>query len=111
MIELSIPLSEGAPLPFFDVQYVLDAVTYTLQFRWNARLEAWFFDVLDEAAATYLVAGVRVVVGWPLTAYRDLIVPPGQFVAIDTTNSDTDPALTDLGIRVKLYYITAEDLA
>lgn len=110
MITVNIPLVDGAPLPFFDMQLALEGVTYTLQFRWNVRLEAWFLDVLDEAASEYLIAGLRLVVNWPLTAYRDTTVPPGQFLVLDSTGSDTDPALNDLGTRVKILYLMSTEL-
>lgn len=109
-IPIKIPIVDGAPLPFFDLQIVLESITYTLQFRWNVRLAAWFMDVLNEAGDTYLIAGVRIVVGWPLAAYRNKTVPPGQFIALDTVDGHVDPQLTDFGLRVKLWYLTAAEL-
>jgi hypothetical protein len=109
-LQIDIPLSEGAPLPFFDMQASLEGVTYTLQFRWNVRNSAWYLDVLDEAGESILVAGVKVVADWPLSAYTVDRQPPGVFIAADTTGTGTDPALTDFGVRVVLLYYTSTEL-
>lgn len=109
---IEIPLSEGAPLPFFDVQAVLDGVTYTLQIRWNVRASSWYMDVLDEAGGTVVAggAGHRLVANWPLGAYRTGRQPPGAFLCEDTSGQDLDPALADLGTRCRLLYFTASEL-
>ena len=110
MILINIPLIDGAPLPFFEQQTVLDAVTYTLRFRWNNREGAWYLSILDEASETMLLADMKIVVPWPLNAYRSGNPMPGALIAFDSEGLDQDPALTDLGIRVKLYYVTGADL-
>lgn len=107
-MSLTIPIVPGDA--FFDLQAVLDGVTYTLQFRWNVRLEAWFMDILDEQGVTMLLAGLRLVANWPLGAYNTGRQPPGAFVAFDTSGEGLDPGLDDLGDRVQLKYFTAEDL-
>lgn len=109
-LEINIPLAQGEPLPNFEMQVVLEAVTYTLRIRWNDRLEAWFMTLLDEGAETILIAGMRLVVSWPINAYRSGSKIPGVFILFDTTGQDLDPQLNDLGVRVKLYYLTSTDL-
>lgn len=63
---LNIPLVEGEPLSNFEAQYVFEAVTYTLRFRWNDRLGAWFMAILEADALTVRAQGIRVVVGLSL---------------------------------------------
>jgi hypothetical protein len=109
-LELDIPLSEGVPLPFFDMQTSLESVTYTLQFRWNVRASAWFLDILDEQGSIYLVPGVKLVANWPLGAYRADRQPPGCFVVVDSAGEDADPDLVSFGVRHKLIYFTAAEL-
>ena len=49
--------------------------------------------------------------GYPLISiYRDIRLPAGTLVAIDTSSKDEEPGLTDLGERVKLLYITRAEL-
>ncbi len=107
---IDIPLSEGAPLPNFDMQAPLDGVTYTLQVRWNVRAGAWYLDVLDEAGENVLLAGVKLVVNWPLGAYSTGRQPPGVFTVVDTGGQGADPDLAGLGVRWTLLYFTAAEM-
>ena len=107
---IPIPLSEGVPLPHFDMQTQLEGVTYTLKLRWNVRWQAWFMDILDEQGTTALVSGLRLVVSWPLAAYRTERKPPGVFVIVDTSGAKQDPALIDLGTRCQVVYFTVAEL-
>lgn len=109
-LTIDIPLSEGAPLPNFDMQAALEGVTYTLSFRWNVRWNAWYLDVLDEAGDNYIVAGIKLVADWPLSTYTVDRQPPGAFITVDSTGQGVDAALTDLGVRVSLLYFTAAEL-
>lgn len=109
-VEIKIPQIEGAPPAWFDMQITLESVTYTLEFKWNKRLGAWFLHVLDEGATEVLIAGMRVVVNWPLNAYRSGNALPGLIVAYDTRQENTDPGLADLGRRVRLFYYTSTEL-
>jgi hypothetical protein len=103
-----IPISSDAAN--FDIQVTLEEVTYTLEFRWNVRLGAWFMNILDAEGVTMLRAGTRVVVNWPLNAYGANRQPPGALVAVDTTQRGEDPGLDDLGERVQLIYVTTDEL-
>ena len=103
-----IPIEPGSA--FFDLQVELDGELYTLEFRWNVRLGAWFMAVLDAPGENILYAGARLVCNWPLFAYRADRKPPGALVALDTTGECVDPALEDLGVRVQLVYYTAAEL-
>ena len=109
-LEIDIPLSEGAPLPFFDMQVSLEAVTYTLQLRWNVRALAWYMDVLDETGATYIVPGLKLVTDWPLGAYRFGRQPPGAFAVVDSAGEGQDPDDLSLGVRHRLVYFTSTEL-
>lgn len=111
-MSVTIPIESGDA--FFDLQATLDEVTYTLQFRWNVRLEAWFMDVLDSTGQTTYQSGLRLVANWPLNAYSTGRNPPGIFVAADSSSAvvgtGTDPGFDDLGDRVQLVYYTKADL-
>lgn len=108
-VVIPLPGNTG-DLPFFDLQAVLDGVTYTLQFRWNVRLGAWFVTVLDGEGATVIVGDTALRVAFPLNAYFTGRQPPGAFVLMDTAGAGVDPGLVDLGQRFKLVYFTAAAL-
>lgn len=97
-------------LPYYDLQIALDSVTYTLNFRWNVRLGAWFMGVLDLEGINWILAPARVVVDIPLFQWITGRMPPGAFVAIDTTGSGIDPGLNELGSRVQLVYYARSEL-
>jgi hypothetical protein len=94
----------------FDVQVTLEDVTYTLDFRWNVRLEAWFMNILDAEGVNVIRAGLRLVTGWPLNAYAAARTPPGAFLVIDTTGQEEEPDLDGLGDRWQLIYFTSTEL-
>jgi hypothetical protein len=97
-------------VPHFAFQVDLDGETYGFEFRWNERAAGYFF-ALYTSDGTPLLSGKRVVLGWPLLRrYADGRLPAGDLVAYDTTNSDTEPALGDLGARVVMLYYTADEL-
>jgi hypothetical protein len=97
--------------PEYDLQVVLDDVTYSLSFRWNGREEAWYMDVRTELEVD-IWNGIKIVVG-PKLGKRcvDVRFPPGALVAVDTTGSDVGPGLEDLGGRVQLLYYNEVELA
>jgi hypothetical protein len=97
----------------FDLQAQLDGVTYTLEFRWNVRLGAWFMNVLDAEGESPCLVGVRLVADWPLAQNIVDRSPPGYFLALDTgaaEGSGEDPGFDDLGSRVQLWYIPEAEI-
>lgn len=107
---MSVEIPLRSDLPAFSLQASLEDVTYTLRLRWNTRTEAWFVDILDAQGETQYLTGVRLVVNFPLAAYNTGRQPPGSFVAVDTSGTQTDPGVDDLGDRVRLLYFTAAEL-
>ena len=96
--------------PRYSIEVELDGTNFVLEFEWNDRAASWFLDVRDEARVL-LLAGVRVVVGFPLIArYRDPKLPKGDLSAVDTSGLDLDPALEDLGDRVLLIYTPFDEI-
>jgi hypothetical protein len=105
----TIPISPDLEFQSFSVR--LDGVDFTLEVRWNARAAAWMLTVGD-AVGRVLLAGRRVVVGFPLLGrFADARLPPGELLAIDTADSDVEAQLGELGRRVELVYVTAAELA
>lgn len=90
--------------PRYSIEVELDGATFFLDFEWNDRAESWFLDIAD-ADRVLLLAGVRIVVGFPLiNRYRDDRLPQGDLSAIVTSGDELDPKFSDLGDRVQLLY-------
>lgn len=102
---VKIPLRTG--LPHFELQAVLDGATYSLDLRWNVRDASWYMHVLTADGAEIITAGLRLVVAFPIGAYRTGRLPPGVFVLIDSAGAGADAGKDDLGIRHQLYYFPA----
>lgn len=111
---LVIPIARAADdAAYFDLLATLDGTLYTLEFRWNVRLGAWFMTVLDGEGTTPLLLGVRLVVDYPLAQNLVDRTPPGYFLAVDTGASDgfgIDPGFDDLGSRVQLWYVPEAEI-
>lgn len=108
MSVLSIPIDSSSPS--FSIEVTLEGQSYLLDFHWNERAEGWFFSISDLIGVS-LLAGMRLVVGFPMTArYKSELLPPGVFVALDTSGADLDPGISDLGSRVVLQYVESSDL-
>lgn len=102
--------SNGVVVPAFEITVELDGTNYNLSFRWTRRLEAWIVDIYD-SVDTLLLGGHRISIGIPLYYYRGYSdIPPGFLVALDTTNQDLDPGLTDLGDRVRMIYVGPDEV-
>lgn len=98
---------EGPHFRFFSE---LEGVSYSFEFRWNEREEAWFLT-LGDGEGVPLVAGLRVVVDFDLLSYaRGERVPSGYLFALDTQGEHIDPGFEDLGRRVQMHYFTADEL-
>ncbi len=104
MAVLVIPTSQT--LPSYRERVQLDGVAFIFRFRWNDRLQAWFFDIEDEDGIV-LVFARRVVIDWFfLRQSRHLEgIPAGLITGFDTTLRDIRPLLDDFGTRVLLGYL------
>lgn len=97
----------------FTLRVTLDAVTYTLEFRWNVRLGAWFMSVLDADGNNTYAVNERLCVDYLIPRWRQDRSPPGFFVAVDTgspSGGGQDPGFDDLGNRVQLWYVPKTEL-
>lgn len=83
--------------------------TYGLEYFWNERDQSWSFTISDSAGT--LLFSKKITVGTPLTwRYGNARLPKGEFLAIDTSNQDLDPGLTDFGSRVLFTFTDVADL-
>lgn len=89
----------------------LEGETYTLDFQFNSREGAWYFDLLDDDEVV-IRSGIKVVTGFPLLRLiHDSRRPAGEMLAEDSSGTDAEAGLKDLGGDVLLVYAEAADVA
>lgn len=92
-------------IPHYQFAIDLEGTEYALEFHWNERDRAWFLTIMD-ADEAILLAGLRVLIGANLTArFATAGLPPGSFVAIDTSGGSVEAGIDELGARVLLCYV------
>lgn len=99
---------------FLDVSFYtytaqLEGRTYRFVFSFNERSQSWYMDIADDNDLA-IVQGQRLSNDFPLARSRDSRRPPGMFVCISLEDDNSDPALADLGRRVKLLYFDEADI-
>lgn len=105
---VEIPVETDSP--HFTQTTALDGTDFRLEFRFNEREQRFYIDLRDSDGADILV-GVKLVADWaPLRYLVDPRRPVGEIITQDTEGLGRAPRLGDLGRRVKLIYLTAEDL-
>jgi hypothetical protein len=90
---------------------VLDGVNYQFSINWNSIDLRWYLD-LTSIDGSPLLSGIAVAVNAPMLAgFAGPLLPPGELLAVDSSQSGSDVLLhDDLGNRVKLIYVPMADL-
>lgn len=97
-------------IPNYRFSTTLLSQTYVFDVRWNARDDAWYFDILDSANSPIL-HGVKIVLGALLGGRCvDPRFPAGRFMACDMTDSGTEAKYDDLGVRVLIYFMSYDEI-
>lgn len=102
MAIIEIPVRSD--IPSYELKMELEAVIYSLKFRWNERMALWFFTMADEE-------GVEVISGLPVQTNVDIKgrfkqagTPPGRFLSYDETGKARDPDRSNFGNEIKFLY-------
>jgi len=105
---LVLPLPTGNP--YFSVDVELDTLNYVLEFAWNERASAWFVS-MTTSGGDVIFSGRKLVLDWPLW-FRvvDNRLPGGILLATDTSGVGLEAGVNDLGARVEVAYVTAEEV-
>ncbi len=91
----------------------LDGFEYLFSFAWSSRESCWYISIGDQNGGP-IAQGIRLVVSWPLLRRFKFNpqIPTGMLVCVDMSGQNVDIEVpTDLGTRVLLMYITADDVA
>ena len=107
---LLLPL-DSSPAKVFTVQ-LGDGNKYVLETRYNEGFAGdggfWTFDLSRAIDGVVLATGVPILLG------EDLLSPyalgMGALIAVDEANTDTDAGPDDLGVRVNVYWASADEL-
>lgn len=98
-------------LAHYTLQIPLDGIDWLLSFDWNQYVRAWYYSIA-QADGTILLAGRKILIDRSLLiGYRNPLLPPGDFIALDTTGSHTEAKIDDLGTRVLFYYMDLSEFA
>lgn len=102
MATVIIPTSTELALYFQNVE--LDATVFQLVFRFNDREGFWYLDIND-VEGNRIRSGIKLVVAFPLLRLiAQTPRPEGEMVVVDTTSSDAEAGLNDLGGTSLLAY-------
>jgi hypothetical protein len=109
MAQILPTLTDGTQAYSFHVD--LEGITYGFDFSWNWMRSFWSVVIRDATGEALLSQTLRT--GNALLARfqaREGRLPPGEIIVFDTSGQDKDPGLQDLGTRVQLIYLTAEEV-
>jgi hypothetical protein len=88
--------------------------SYTLNFFWNTREEAWFMDILDTLEQTTFLSGLRLSAAYGiLKQYHGLLgVPKGDFFIVDSEGNNTGIDFDNIGVglRFQMYYLSKREI-
>jgi len=88
---------------------VMDGRRYQLRFYFN-ETDGFYYMDLSDVDGVAIVTGRRLVAdGFPLSRVADDRRPPGELAVVDDNNGG-DAAFGEIGDRVRLVYLDAEEL-
>ena len=91
-------------LPAYEFQSTLEGVVYTFAFHYNARLDTWFMDILDEVGNPLIMGTALLAQVFLIDRFTAAGGPPGTLLLIDSQDGQEDPGINDLGTRFTLVY-------
>lgn len=98
----AIPIARKQP--WFSMQIVLSQQRYTLELRYNLRMDRWILSVADAAGAPILV-GIPMLIDRDLVSqYATLRLPPGPLFVMDETGKQLQAGLSSFFVDHVLVY-------
>jgi hypothetical protein len=94
------------------VRVPLDGAFYAFRQRYNERAGTWMLDILTGDGAV-LAQGIALRADAPVNLHlraRDGMLQ-GALMPLDTSGAGRDPGIGELGARVRLIYLSPEELA
>jgi len=87
----------------------LDKKRYYISVYWNTRTASWYLSIRTSPDSP-TKSTAPILPGWiPFRQYTDDRLPPGKFIVVDSSGTNTPPGRYDLGSgrRVSLVYYGA----
>lgn len=100
-----IPL-ESVPAQSFVT--TLDEIAIRFTIKWNDRSGVWTMDLFDNVTNDPLLYSIPLVLGQDLLEAYNLNI--GAIIMVDTANQGIDAGVNDLGYRVKMYWLSMDEL-
>lgn len=102
-----IRVTPSDPLQIGSVS--LDGEPYVLRVRWNTFDAAWYLDAWERDGTTPIAFGIKLVLGVRLgSTYNHALFAAGMFL-LPLDDSGAEAGLDDMGSRVLLIHMTADD--
>lgn len=99
----------NADFPAYFESVVLDGTPYVFGFTWNTRDEAWSMSISREGVI--LLASIKVVDNFSLISlYANTLLPQGEILTIDLQQIKRNPNRDELGVAVKVAYVTEAEV-
>ena len=100
-----IPLSSDESEDFISQ---LGDLKYRFQVKYNDRSGVWTLDLSEDSTGHFLFTSVPLLVGEDLLAPYNYAI--GSLTVIDNSSQSKDATSEDLGTRVILYYVSADEI-
>lgn len=99
---LAMPLGQNSP--WYTFRITLSKVLYTMEVRYNIRMDRWLLSLYD-AAMNPLVMGMPLLVTRAIGAqYVTLALPPGTFFVQDDSGKNAQPTLASFLLDHRFFY-------
>jgi hypothetical protein len=92
-------------VPYYKFKITLAKTSYTLNFRFNGRMNRWILDIND-VANNQIMSGIPILILRNLfNQYPELNLPNGIIFATDDTGKDTQPTMYSFGLDHTLWFV------
>ena len=107
-----LPFSPGVEgVESYRFATAIDDETYIFEASWNHRDECWYLDLYEADGDTAIFHGVKIVLGAHLgRMHRHALLDRGALIAHDTSGQLLDAGFSDLGARVLVFFVPADEL-
>lgn len=102
---LELPVTSDAAQTFVtqlgDVKYQFDVI-------YNDRSSVWTMTITEFVSQAVIISGLPLVLGQPLLEPYNFGI--GELIVVDTSESSRDAGADDMGTRVKVYWLSPDEV-
>lgn len=105
MALLTLPITNDT----FNYQFrtVLDDVVYTIEIRYNERINRWILSLSDSEGVSLVTGKIILLNGVSWINFKADNIPKGFLLTLNVKDSNIEPELSNFGKDVLLTYIEA----